>query len=108
MNNLSPDYKLIYQDIISKKYPHKKAKCEDILNKKELSVLDIIRLNSLIFDILHEDTFIFNQRLRSYDRSAILEILNYQKINSLNNTKVAQTFNLSRNTIAKWKKMFIV
>lgn len=105
MNNLAPNCKLIYQDIISKKYPHKKSKCKDILNKKELSVLDIIRLNSLIFD---EEIIIFNQRLRSYDKSAILDILHYQKMNSLNNSEVAKKFKLSRNTISKWKKMFLI
>ncbi|REC79351.1 helix-turn-helix domain-containing protein [Chryseobacterium elymi] len=106
MKNLPPNYKLIYQDIISKKYPHKRAKCKGLLSKKELSSLDIIKVNSIIFDGADAEAFKFNQKLRSYNKATVLEILNYQKVNKLNNTQLAEKFNLSRNTISKWKKEF--
>ncbi|MDR4953638.1 helix-turn-helix domain-containing protein [Chryseobacterium sp. ES2] len=106
MNNLQPNYKLIYQDIIAKKYPDKKSKCDNILNKNELSVLDIIRLNNIIFGTVNNEPSTSNQRLRSYDKITILQILDYQKIHRLNNTEIAIKFNLSRNTVSKWKKIF--
>lgn len=100
----SPDYRRIYGDII-KKYPDKKEKCERLLEKQDMSVLDIIRINSLIFGTENNETSIFNQKHRSYSSSAIQEILTYQKKNSLNNTQLANHFRLSRNTVAKWKKI---
>lgn len=106
MEKLLPNYKLIYEDIISKKYPHKKARCQFLLNKKELSILDIIKLNTIIFYDGNKEANIFNQRLRSYDKSTILEILDYQKVNKLSNTQVAIQFKLSRNSISKWKNLF--
>ncbi|MGU3376980.1 helix-turn-helix domain-containing protein [Chryseobacterium sp. M5A1_1a] len=106
MERLLPNYKLIYEDIIRKKYPHKKNECQNILNKKELSTLDVVKLNNIIFDTKNKEAESFNQKLRSYNKAAILEILNYQKVNNLNNIQVARKFNLSRNSIGKWKKMF--
>ncbi|PIF45674.1 hypothetical protein CLU96_2683 [Chryseobacterium sp. 52] len=107
MEHKRPDYKRIYNDIIAEKYPHKSADCQGILEKKELSVLDIIKLNTLIFDNKDKETKVFNNRHRSYNKSGILEILDYQKKNKLNNTEVASHFNLSRSTITKWKKLFL-
>ncbi|NML69137.1 helix-turn-helix domain-containing protein [Chryseobacterium sp. RP-3-3] len=107
MEKMMPNYKLIYGDIIKKKYPHKKLQCHTILNKEQLSVLDVIKLNDIIFDSTHKEAGIFNQMLRSYDQSAILEILDYQKANKLNNTQLALEFKLSRNSISKWKKIFV-
>ncbi|MCW3160842.1 helix-turn-helix domain-containing protein [Chryseobacterium oryctis] len=106
MKNLSPNYKLIYEDMISRKYPHKKSDCESILKKKKLTILDIIKLNNIIVNGADEDGRVLNQRLRSYDKKTILKILHYQKENKLNNTELANEFKLSRNTISKWKKNF--
>lgn len=47
-----------------------------------------------------------NQKYRSYDKATIIEILNYQKKNSLNNTQLSNHFKLSRNTVTKWKTLF--
>ncbi|MCT2409333.1 helix-turn-helix domain-containing protein [Chryseobacterium antibioticum] len=105
MEKSYPDYKRIYNDIITKRYPQKKKICRGILEKEELSALDVIKLNSLIFETKNKEATIFNQQHRSYDKSAILDILNYQKKNKLNNTQIALHFKLSRNSIAKWKKM---
>ncbi|HCR76304.1 MAG TPA: transposase, partial [Chryseobacterium sp.] len=38
----TPDYKQIYQDLITMKYPEKLQQCEHILRKKELGFLDVL------------------------------------------------------------------
>ena len=48
-NDQSPDYIAIYQDIIRKKYPEKKEKCNNLLQKQKLTAREIILLNTLIF-----------------------------------------------------------
>ncbi|MCU7615803.1 helix-turn-helix domain-containing protein [Chryseobacterium sp. PBS4-4] len=109
-NNQSsgPDYKKIYMDIIHLKYPEKQQYCIKILSKDKLSATDIIRLNKIIFSLHSETTFSLNQKHRCYDKPAILEILDYQKKHNLNNTQVSKHFKISRNTLAKWKKKFLV
>ncbi|TZF93770.1 helix-turn-helix domain-containing protein [Chryseobacterium panacisoli] len=101
-----PNYKLIYTDIIIKHYPEKEPGCKIILEKKELSVLDVIKLNELIFGNTDKETSIRNQKHRAYNESTIRDILNYQKNNKLNNFQLANHFKLSRNTVAKWRKDF--
>lgn len=106
MTTRTPDYKKIYHDIILKKYPEKYNICSFLLEKKTLSQLDIIKLNQLVFT--HEDkkTFQFNQKHRAYDEPTILKILRHQEERKYNNSQIAMEFNISRNTIAKWKKTF--
>ena len=43
-----------------------------------------------------------------HHKTTILEILQYQKNNNLNNNQLADHFKLSRNTITKWKKIYII
>ncbi|MXS71884.1 helix-turn-helix domain-containing protein [Flavobacteriaceae bacterium W22] len=100
----SPDYKLIFTDILDKKFPHKKEKCQILLKKKNLSAMDIIELNNNIFNTPDRE----NQKYRSYSKSDILKILDYQKNHKLNNTQLSTYFKLSRNSVTKWKKMFLV
>jgi hypothetical protein len=102
----SPDYKKIFRDIIKIKYPEKQIECQNILSKKELSAMDVINLNQKIFEIKTNESYTFNQRHRSYNKKSILEILEYQKKNNMNNSEVALHFNLSRNSLTKWKRMF--
>lgn len=104
---MSPDYKRIFIDILQKKYPHKKEECKTLLNKKKLSVLDIIELNQRIFG-KNKESEQFNQKHRTYNKPDILNILDYQKKHKLNNSQLAKHFKLSRNTVAKWRKMFLV
>ncbi|MGN7756790.1 helix-turn-helix domain-containing protein [Chryseobacterium sp. 22532] len=108
MEKSTPDYHRIYNDIINKKYPDRKEECKVLLNKQKLSVLDIIELNRKIFGKSDQPTEVFNQNHRSYNKSSILEILDYQEKNRLNNLQLAQHFKLSRNTIAKWRRLFWV
>lgn len=108
MEKSKPDYRRIYSDIIIKKYPHLKEEYMSILGKKNWSVLDVLHINKKIFGIPETETAHFNQRHRSYNKSDIFEILDYQKIHNLNNSQLAEHFRLSRNTVAKWKKMFLM
>lgn len=101
---MSPDYKRIYTDLLSRKYPDKKQDCEPVLSKSELESLDVIRLNKFIFSHETGDLLKKNQSFRSYDKQTVLKILEYQKKNRLNNTQLANHFKLSRNTVARWKK----
>ncbi|MGV0924456.1 helix-turn-helix domain-containing protein [Empedobacter tilapiae] len=101
------NYKTLYTDIINDLYPDKLLQCQEILNKETLSIFNVLELNKLIFGELNQNNNGFNQRLKSYSKKDILLILDYQKKHRLNNSQLANHFNLSRNTVAKWKKMFI-
>ncbi|WP_307460635.1 helix-turn-helix domain-containing protein [Chryseobacterium sp. SORGH_AS_0447] len=102
----TPDYRKIYQDMIRMKYPEKEELCQSILSKKRIEPLDIIRLNAVIAGNSYKERARDNQKLKSYDKKTILQILHYQKKNQLNNTELAKHFDLSRNTVAKWRKIF--
>lgn len=104
--SISPDYKRIFNDMIQMKYPEKKEECKNILNKEELSSLDILHLNEKIFGAEDKETQLFNQSHRSYNKDTIIEILKHQKKNNLNNSELARDLKMSRNTITKWKKVF--
>ena len=97
MSGTSPNYKQIYIDILDKKFPHKKEACNKILSKTRVSTIDVIVLNKIIFGTAKE-TNSFNQKHRSYSKTDILHILDYQKKNQLNNSQLANHFGLSRNT----------
>ena len=101
-----PNYKNIYLDIISKKFPSKTDTYEKILSKKILSNYDVIVLNNELFSTAENQTE--NQKLKSYTKETILKILDYQKAKKLNVTELARHFSISRNTIAKWRKIYIV
>lgn len=101
-----PNYKLIYSHIIEQKFPHKKAECEKLLGKKMLSAMDIMELNNRIFGTKNQDAKKMNQKLRSYNKTDIMRILDYQKNHRMNNLQVAEHFGLSRNTMTKWRRMF--
>ena len=105
MEKSTPNYKQIFKDILDRKYPEKRNACENILNKTTLSIVDVIEINAKIFGkgIINN-----SQKFRSYKKSDILNILDYQKENGLNNSQLANHFRLSRNTVAKWKKLFLV
>lgn len=102
----SPNYKQIYLDMISKKYPDKIELCHSLFVKNQCSTLDIVKINQILCGSLSKSTKDFSQKHRSYDRNSILEILHYQKKNQLNNSQLATHFKLSRNTVTKWKKLF--
>ena len=107
MQNLGINYKQIYSDILDKKFPYKKEECRSLLQKKDLSAIHIIEINERVFGTTDKETNSFNQKHRSYSKSDILKILDYQKKYKLNNSQLAIHFSLSRNTVSKWKKIFL-
>lgn len=107
MKTTGPNYKLIFSDIMDIKFPDQKIDCNNLLSKPELSALDILELNKKIFETSGRSSAIAIQKHRSYSKSTILEILNYQQKNRLNNSQLASHFKLSRNSIAKWKRNFL-
>ncbi|KXH80984.1 hypothetical protein [Chryseobacterium kwangjuense] len=103
MKNTIPNYLLIYHDLIRIKYPEKLSDCQFFLNKDQLSILDVIKLNTIIFGSQDQE---FNQKFKSYDLSTIMDILTYQKNNRLNNSQLALHFKISRNSVTKWKRLY--
>ena len=107
MESSRPDYKKIFKDIIIKKCPDRKDEFKYYLQKEQFSIMDVISLNSKIFKLNDKKTLDFNQKHRSYDEPTILKMLSYQKKQGLNNIELANHFNLSRNTVAKWRKLYV-
>lgn len=105
---MQPNYKNIYADIILEKFPHKISECRILLEKTILSAIDIISLNEKIYGGTARQQQQNNQKFKSYSKRDILEILDYQKMQQLNNSELAIHFKLSRNTIAKWKKNIFI
>ena len=107
MEKSRPDYNRIYNDMINIKLPHLKKEYSPVLSKKSLSALDVLDINRKLFG-LSKDTEHFNQRHRAYNKSDIFAILSYQKKHRLTNSQVALHFKLSRNTVTKWRKIFLL
>lgn len=101
-----PDYKRIYFEMISRKFPEKMEKCTFLLSKEYFSPIDVITMQRIIFGNQKNEYKDPSQKHRSYDKETILQMLRYQKKERLNNTQLASHFKLSRNSIAKWKQMF--
>lgn len=100
-----PNYRKIFLDIILYKFPDKLEICKPLLEKKKLTQLDILYLNEYLYPKKNSE---YSSKHKSYDKTTIIEILEYQKIHNLNNSQLAIHFKLSRNSVTKWKKMFIV
>lgn len=106
--NTIPDYKIIYKDILNQKFPNKIEECLPLLCKRDLSAIDILNINHKIFGNSHGEDKNISHKFRSYNKADILHILDYQKKHKLNNSQLSNHFKLSRNTITKWKKIFLV
>ncbi|WP_330747032.1 helix-turn-helix domain-containing protein [Chryseobacterium sp. CP-77] len=102
-----PNYQRIYSDIIIRSFPHKRKECEKLLRKQYLSVIDILELNKRIFGTIDKEKEKLNPRHRSYSKSDIVKILNYQKTHNMNNSQIAKHFGLSKNSITKWRRIFL-
>lgn len=103
----TPNYRKIYEDMIAKKYPDKAEACKSILTKKKIKTIDVVMLNNIIvgFDSHYIEN---NQKLKSYDKDTVFEVLMYQKKHHLNNIQTAKHFNISRNTLSSWKKSLLL
>ncbi|MCT4666293.1 MAG: hypothetical protein N4A45_13805 [Flavobacteriales bacterium] len=109
------NYKTLYLDFLkddSIKIPTEQR--NQLLNmisrepSEEITYRKMIQLNGMIKKIISpESNNQRTQRLKSYSEDYIKHILAYQKENNLSNLSVALEFNISRNTISKWKKRFL-
>lgn len=107
-NNIEnrPFYHKLYADMIRDKYPEKEGDCFSYLQRENWTALDVIRVNELLFGSKKKVDHAIDRKHRSYDKESIKEILLFQQKNKLNNNEIANKYELSRNTIAKWKKLF--
>lgn len=99
---MRPDYRRIYMDMLDWKYPDKKEICSEILKKRNLEALDVITLNKMIFGFTES-----SRKHKSYDKGSIIEVLSYQKNNLCSNRELSLIFNISMNTITKWKRIYL-
>lgn len=101
---MKPNYVKIYTDLINYKYPKKKDLLQLFKGKQNLSAIDVLTINHLLFGVTNPQD-VDNQKHKAYDLETIDYILSYQKENLLTNTAVSKLFKVSRNTISKWKNM---
>lgn len=102
-----PDYRRIYIDLIIARFPEKLESCISFL-EKNLTSLDVIKINSKLFPKQSKNRQLFNQKHKAYDKKTIKDILEYQRKNNLSNIQLSKHFRISRNTIASWKKYNIL
>jgi len=100
-----PDFGRIFREIAQKK-KHSESVIGHIVNIEEWNSLNVIKVSEKIGEKPRGKNLKLNRKHRAYDEQSVKEILNYQKINNLNNSEMMRLFNISRNSIAKWKKMF--
>jgi len=100
-----PDFGKIFREMAEKKNILKNQQgC--IAEQKEWNSLDVIKINEELFAKDNKENLRFNQKHRAYDESSIKELLEYQQKHKLNNTEMMSLFKISRNTIARWKRIF--
>ena len=99
------DFGRIFKEIAQKK-EYSESVIDYIVNVEEWNSLNVIKISEKIGEKPRGENLKLNQKHRAYDEQSVKEILNYQKINNLNNSEMMRLFNISRNSIAKWKKMF--
>lgn len=101
-----PDYAKIYRDLVQMKFPQLADDFTELLEKKELSHFEVEWLNERLFTGKTKAEKQLQQKYKAYDENTIHQILYYQKKHGLNNVQLANHFKLSRNTVAKWRKIF--
>lgn len=106
--NEKPLYQKLYADMIRDKYPDKENLLKQFLKKESWTTLDVIEVNDLLFGLdKNKNSVRREMKHRAYDEESVKQILEYQKKNKLNNTQLANKYNLSRNTVKKWKDIFM-
>jgi hypothetical protein len=104
----SINYKLIFMDIIHEKFPSLLQEEELLLKIDNINnFIDILNINNKIFQIIGIERNSQLQKLKTYTPQDIQVILNYQNEYRLNNSNLANHFQMSRNTIKKWKDKFV-
>lgn len=101
-----PNYIKMYRDLIEKKFPERLNEFKVTLDKENLTSLEVIELNDLLFGKKSKEQEVHEHKYRAYDKQTILRIIRYQRQHQLNDKDLALHFKLSRNTIARWKRIF--
>ncbi|GGE96160.1 Homeodomain-like domain-containing protein [Chishuiella changwenlii] len=96
-----PNYNKIYQEIIERNFPEKMEQTKHLL-KENMNVLDVINLSNTLSPKSKSE----NQKHKSYDLDFIKTVLAYQEKNKFINQETAEKYNLSRNTVTRWKKAY--
>ena len=101
-----PDYERIFRELAEKgNIPAEQHK--QLFSRKSWSNLDVIQVNEQLFgNKKNNESIAFNQKHKAYDEESIIRILAYQRRHGLSNAQIAKMFKLSRNTIAKWHRIF--
>lgn len=74
---------------------------------EELSFKELIDFNQIIRKhSIRPSSYNTYTSVNSYDEAYIRYVLSYQEEYKLSNTQVALEFKLSRNTLARWQKIF--
>lgn len=98
-----PDYNKIYKDLINTWFFDQKEELLPLISIDITTSLDVIHINNELFNKTSKGTQNYNQKLRSYDVPSIIKIVDYQRENFLTIKETSELFNVSRNTVAKWK-----
>jgi len=101
-----PNYKIIYTDILKKKFPYKEKECESLMNKENLAAHDIIKLNEKIFGKTSNTSEKLNRKLLSYSKSDILKCWTIRKNTTLIIASLPGTLNLAGTALLNGKKVF--
>ena len=98
---MKPNYHKIFSDILDEEIlsVEKRTKCKKILSKSEISDLEVLDLNYLIFGVSDDN------KHKSYDDETITFIMSYQQEHHMTNQQISKLFHISRNTISSWKKL---
>lgn len=105
--NEGPDYKRIYRDLIAIEFPDKINDTKFFFSKcGNWSNSDVLKFHRFLYNT-KEGYVTDNNKHKSYDKETIIEILEYQRKNNLNNLETSKHFGVSRNSITKWRKIFL-
>lgn len=100
-----PDFAKIFKEM-AQKNEISVLKYQRILEQKNWDSLDVIEANDLLFTSQTKENIKFNKRHKAYDENSIKRLLEYQRQNELNNSEMTRLFGISRNTLARWHKIF--
>lgn len=96
------NYSLIFEDMLRQKgLPVNEAQLKAVASTGKN--IDVLKVNESLLD---KSTTKEDARLRSYTEMDIHYILQYKKENHLNITQTATHFKMSRNTLAKWIRLY--
>lgn len=103
-------YQNIYLDLIQSLESIDSATLSTLKNKIKAieSYKDILEINNLIRKegLVSHSLLTEEQTLKAYDETLIQNILNEQEREMLSNRRMAIKHKMSRNTLAKWKRIF--